>query len=86
MVHVCGVCVCVCRDDLYRVELDHVSGDEMFYSKVSPCPALCLLHTHNCMFEHFAYPPMDVGDDFIPLSFCRKGRGNPIRMTSASVE
>ena len=23
------------RDDLYRVELDNMAGDEMFYSKVS---------------------------------------------------
>lgn len=23
-----------CRDDLYRVELDNMAGDEMFYSKV----------------------------------------------------
>lgn len=26
--------VSFCRDDLYRVELDNMAGDEMFYSKV----------------------------------------------------
>lgn len=26
---------CLSRDDLFRVELDNVAGDEMFYSKVS---------------------------------------------------
>lgn len=38
------VCVCVfCRDDLYRVELDNMAGDEMFYSKVR----FILFHTHK---------------------------------------
>lgn len=28
----------LCRDDLYRVELDNMAGDEMFYSKVRLIP------------------------------------------------
>lgn len=31
--------VSFCRDDLYRVELDNMAGDEMFYSKVRISPS-----------------------------------------------
>lgn len=34
---------CFFRDDLYRVELDNMAGDEMFYSKVR----LIFWHTHK---------------------------------------
>lgn len=36
------------RDDLFRVELDNVVGEEMFYSKVRT-----ETHTHTCLYTYF---------------------------------
>lgn len=35
-----------CRDDLYRVELDNMAGDEMFYSKVRLVSLFLSSHVH----------------------------------------
>lgn len=43
MIYADLLCCVLCRDDLYRVELDNMAGDEMFYSKVR----LILLHPPN---------------------------------------
>lgn len=41
------------RDDLYRVELDIIAGDEMFYSKVS---SYWMRHTrHLQLLGYFTY-------------------------------
>ncbi|CDQ74231.1 unnamed protein product [Oncorhynchus mykiss] len=37
------------QDDLFRVELDNVAGDEMFYSKVRPCPCTHTSHTSDIL-------------------------------------
>lgn len=55
-----------CRDDLYRVELDNMAGDEMFYSKVRADTKESRTNSNRALNT--------------ALSF-RNGPGSPTRMT-----
>lgn len=69
------------RDDLFRVELDNVVGEEMFYSKVRFYPSNT--HPHNLCAEKKRPSLLN----FTRVLLCyRRGRGNPTKMTSESVE
>lgn len=69
------VLLCVSRDDLYRVELDNMAGDEMFYSKVRLTHALKQKNIIMCAYTH----NKRAGRSDCGLSPSRKGLGNPIR-------
>lgn len=72
------------RDDLFRVELDSVAGDEMFYSKVSRSQLDTARRGCTAEFPPGPFGEMRIVSEYFVFFFYRREHGSRTRTISGS--